>query len=447
MASGGVLCIDRRGVIFSITANEDCMATFIAKTLGDPVLAMRVAGGRGLPEAVLVERFDELLRAGDIKGAVLIALQAPPNLLRTAETIAKLQQQQQETAAPSPILVYLGVLLDAGKLNKIESLEAARIIVGQGRMDLLETWIKAGKFELCEELGDVLQGTQPNLALQVYLECQANEKVITSLLDQGRADRVPEYCQKVGVKLDIAVVARVLDKDPDAAAELVGQMISGGTIVTEEVAAIVDMLIDRGLAKQATAVLLQLAKEDDPEHGRLQTRCLEINLRMVPQVADAIFSFGLFKHFDRDHIGRVCEEVGLYSRAIECFSQPLDIRRVVFGHTSQITHDALVASLPKLSADDALDLLRALFRDPCPPLPLIVQVALQHKQLLTVAAVVSLFKEFHAWNELLCFLLELEPFEYDAAQVREVVLAADIQDPDLHRRLLELAQKTGLGTP
>jgi clathrin heavy chain len=44
-----------------------------------------------------------------------------------------------------PILQYLGILLQKGKLNRHESLELARPVLVQERKQLLEKWLKENK--------------------------------------------------------------------------------------------------------------------------------------------------------------------------------------------------------------------------------------------------------------------------------------------------------------
>jgi len=36
----------------------------------------------------------------------------------------------------------------------------------------------------------------------------------------------------------------------------------------------------------------------------------------APNIAEGIFQLNLFTHFDRARIGKMCEQVGLYGRAL-----------------------------------------------------------------------------------------------------------------------------------
>ena len=62
--------------------------------------------------------------------------------------------QQGQT---SPLLQYFGILLDQGKLNKIESLELCKPVLQQGRKQLLEKWLKEEKviFNFTDTFGKI----------------------------------------------------------------------------------------------------------------------------------------------------------------------------------------------------------------------------------------------------------------------------------------------------
>jgi hypothetical protein len=44
---------------------------------------------------------------------------------------------------------------------------------------------------------------------------------------------------------------------------------------------------------------------------------LEINLKTFPNVADAILAKGMFSHYDRPRIAKLCEKAGLFIRALQ----------------------------------------------------------------------------------------------------------------------------------
>jgi clathrin heavy chain len=52
------------------------------------------------------------------------------------------------------VFQYFSILLEKGKLNHLESVELAKPVIQQGRVQLLEKWISEDKLELSEELGN-----------------------------------------------------------------------------------------------------------------------------------------------------------------------------------------------------------------------------------------------------------------------------------------------------
>ena len=72
--------------------------------------------------------------------------------------------------------------------------------------------------------------------------------------------------------------------------------------------------MESNMVQQCTSFLLDALKNNRPSEGHLQTRLLEMNLMSAPQVADAILGNQMFTHYDRAHIGQLCEKAGLLQR-------------------------------------------------------------------------------------------------------------------------------------
>jgi clathrin heavy chain len=65
--------------------------------------------------------------------------------LCTPQTIEQFKQVPVQPGILSPIVQYVGILLEKGGLNKHDSLELARPLLAQGRKQLLEKWLKENK--------------------------------------------------------------------------------------------------------------------------------------------------------------------------------------------------------------------------------------------------------------------------------------------------------------
>ena len=76
-----------------------------------------------------------------------------------------------------------------------------------------------------------------------------------------------------------------------------------------------------------------------------------------PQVADAILANGTLTHYDRPRVAQLCEKAGLYMRALQHYTDLVDIKRVIVN-THAIDPQSLVEFYGSLSAEWALDCLQ-----------------------------------------------------------------------------------------
>ena len=104
--------------------------------------------------------FNQKIAAQDYAGAAGVAKDAPGVLLRNQETINKFKNLPS-TGGPAPILIYFNALLQSTKLNAIESVELARPVIAQNKLNLIENWIKEGKLTMTDELGDLIRQVNP----------------------------------------------------------------------------------------------------------------------------------------------------------------------------------------------------------------------------------------------------------------------------------------------
>lgn len=149
-ATSGIVGINRKGQVLSVTVDEEIMIPYILSTLNNPELAIRLASRGNLPGAddLFQQQFSQLFQSGDYAGAAKIAAGSPRGFLRTSQTIEMFKGIPAQPGAISPILQYFGTLLERGKLNKYESLELARPVLLQGRKQLLEKWLKEDKVSM-----------------------------------------------------------------------------------------------------------------------------------------------------------------------------------------------------------------------------------------------------------------------------------------------------------
>jgi hypothetical protein len=75
------------------------------------------------------------------------------------------------------------------------------------------------------------------------------------------------------------------------------------------------------------------------------------------QVADAILANGTLTHYDRPRIAQLCEKAGLYMRALQHYTDIVDIKRCIVN-THAIDPVMLTEFFGTLSKEWALDCLR-----------------------------------------------------------------------------------------
>ena len=100
--------------IFEIRRN---LVPFVRDTLKKPELALTIASRLRLPgsEKLHQARFQQLVAAGDIRGAATMAAKSPGGALRTPETIKIFQGMPAVAGQPVPVLQYFSILLEQGR--------------------------------------------------------------------------------------------------------------------------------------------------------------------------------------------------------------------------------------------------------------------------------------------------------------------------------------------
>ncbi|XP_045539245.1 clathrin heavy chain [Papilio machaon] len=429
-ATGGIIGVNRKGQVLSVTVEEDSIVPYINTVLQNPELALRLAVRNNLAgaEELFVRKFNMLFTNGQYAEAAKVAAMAPRGILRTPQTIQRFQQVPTQSGQTSPLLQYFGMLLDQAQLNKFESLELCRPVLLQGRKQLLEKWLKEEKLECSEELGDLVKPVDLTLALSVYLRANVASKVIQCFAETGQFQKIVLYAKKVGYTPDYIYLLRsVMRTNPEQGAGFAGMLVAEDPPLAD-INQIVDVFMEQNMVQQCTAFLLDALKNNRPEEGPLQTRLLEMNLMSAPQVADAILGNGMFTHYDRAHVAQLCEKAGLLQRALEHYTDLYDIKRAVV-HTHLLSADWLVTYFGTLSVEDSLECLKAMLQANIRQnLQICVQIATKYHEQLTTKALIELFESFKTYEGLFYFLGSIVNFS---------------QDPEVHFKYIQAACKTG----
>ncbi|XP_076859512.1 clathrin heavy chain 1 isoform X2 [Brachyhypopomus gauderio] len=429
-STSGIIGVNKKGQVLSVCVEEENIVNYTTSVLQNPELGLRMALRCDLPgaEELFTHKFNTFFSQGSYGEAAKVAASAPKGVLRTAETISRFQLAPVQGGQPSPLLQYFGVLLDRGQLNRLESVELCRPVLQQGRVQLLEKWLKGDKLECSEELGDLVKSADPTLALSVYLRANIPAKVIQCFAETGQYQKIVLYAKKMGYSPDwIMLLRNVLRAGPDKGLQF-AQMLVQDEEPLANINEVVDVFMEGSLVQQCTSFLLDALKNNKPEEGHLQTRLLEMNLIHAPQVADAILGNQMFTHYDRAHIAQLSEKAGLLQRALEHYTDLYDIKRSIV-HTHLLNPEWLVNYFGSLSVGDSVECLRAMLAANLRQnLQLTVQVASKYHEQLGTATLVELFESFKSYEGLFYFLGSIVNFS---------------QEPDVHFKYIQAACKTG----
>ncbi|XP_066499700.1 clathrin heavy chain 1 isoform X2 [Hoplias malabaricus] len=429
-STSGIIGVNKKGQVLSVCVEEENIVNYTTNVLQNPELGLRMAVRNDLPgaEELFTCKFNTLFAQGNYAEAAKIAASSPKGVLRTAETITKFQSAPAQPGQPSPLLQYFGVLLDRGQLNRLESVELCRPVLQQGRIQLLEKWLKGEKLECSEELGDLVKATDPTLALSVYLRANIPAKVIQCFAETKQYQKIILYAKKMGYTPDwIMLLRSVMHSGSEQGLQFAHLLVQDKEPLVD-INQVMDVLMEGNLVQQCTSFLLDALKGNKPEEGHLQTRLLEINLIHAPQVAEAILCNQMFTQYDRVHIAQLCEKAGLLQQALEHFTDLYDIKRAIV-HTHLLNPEWLVNFFGSLSVGDSVECLRAMLAANLRlNLQLTVQVASKYHEQLGIDTLAELFESFKSYEGLFYFLGSIVNFS---------------QEPEVHFKYINAACKTG----
>jgi len=406
----------RSGRVFRILLNGQALIPYITSTLRDNDLAIKVAGRLGLPgaENLYAAEFERLISAGQVQEAARLVA-ASGTALRTPATIARFQQIPAEPGAPQPVFQYFSTLLENGKLNEQESIELAKPVLQQGRPQLMEKWLKDDKLTCSEQLGDLIVSSDAGMALSVYLRANCHAKAVNCFVQRGEYDKIVPYTTSVGFKMDYSsMLSQLLFNNPQGALDLAKGLVNaeGGPLI--DIQATAEAFLSSNRVQETTAFLLEALKDNKPEHAYLQTKLLEINLiGGAPQVADAIMQNGILTHYDRAHVGKLCERAGMWQRAAEHYTDIGDIKRV-FKNSHQMNPEFVVTYFGKLNREQSLSLLKDMMSRGPQNMQVCVEVAKKYHDELGSEDLIGVFESNKATEGLYYYLGAIVNFSEDA---------------------------------
>eukprot|EP01025_Chloroclados_australasicus_P037130 TRINITY_DN3781_c1_g3_i1.p1 TRINITY_DN3781_c1_g3~~TRINITY_DN3781_c1_g3_i1.p1 ORF type:complete len:1706 (-),score=246.11 TRINITY_DN3781_c1_g3_i1:418-5535(-) len=432
-ANGGVYALNRKGQVLSMGVNEATMVNFVSNQLKNVDLALAIAKRGNLPgaENLVVQQFEQYFTSGQYKQAAEVAADSPMGILRKRETIDRLKSVPAPPGEKAPVLVYFGSLLQKGKLNQLEAVEIAKLVVGQNKGSLLKTWWGQDKLEASEELGDIAkQSGDLDLAIAIYERCGSSQKVVSCYAEKGDIEKLVQFSSTTpGAQPDyLYLLQSLMMSNPEGAVGL-AKKIAKENPPPVDLNTLSDLFLQRNMVREATAVVLDAVNGDDPKTANLQTKILEINLVTGhTQVADAILANGQFKHYDQPRIAQMCEKAGLYMRALQLYTDLPDIKRVIIN-THAMDPAQLTEFFGSLQPEWALECMGDLLSTNLTAnLQLVVNIAKDYTEYLTVEKVIELLESHNTYQGLFLYLGGL---------------VNQTEDPEVVYKYVEAASKAG----
>lgn len=336
LTNDGILALGKNGSLYGGMIDEQGLIPHLMTNCkhinGIQQLVFTMAGRYSLPgvDNIFLGQFNNYIVSGDYSNAARIASMSPGALLRNADTINKFKSLPQQPGQPQPLLIYFQKLLEKGKLNKLETIELCGPVLAQGKIDLVRNWASSGKLESCMELGDMIAKQDKSLALKIYTDVGAHAKVISIFNEQGRLQEASEYAARNNYNIDYTEQLRnMVEVNPEGALNFAKKIYEKNKSLN--VHQIADLFLQKNRIQEFTSLLFDCMRENKPEDANYQTKVLELNIMIAPQIAESILQMKIWKLYNKPKIAALCEQKGLYQRALENYTDIKDIKRVLIN--------------------------------------------------------------------------------------------------------------------
>ena len=179
---------------------------------------------------------------------------------------------------------------------------------------------------------------------------------------------------------------------------------------------VLQVFLEFSRVQEATAFLLEALKGNRPDEGHLQTKLFEINLMSAPNVAEGIFQLNLFTHYDKQRVAQMCEQVGLYGRALQN-STDVEASKRIMLNSHAISKDIMIEFFGKLSEkgeDDMLACLHELMKTNRQNGQLCAEIAIKYSGKVDSKKIIQILEQFGTNEGLLYFLCNVLPHTDDS---------------------------------
>jgi clathrin heavy chain len=132
-------------------------------------------------------------------------------------------------------------------------------------------------------------------------------------------------------------------------------------------------------------------------------------------------SKNLFTHYEFEKIAKLCEQAGLYQRALQHYVDISQAKRILIAYGSAMQADFVANVFQRYNSTERLDLLKELLKTNLSNVPLVAAIAAKFTpppgnndptQTFTPGQVVALFEEYESYDGIFTFLKPIIPLFY-----------------------------------
>lgn len=430
--SGGIYIINRKGQLIHITVNDSAFIRYVQQNVNDGLnLGLSLAKRYGYPqgEEFCLQLFRQVFQAGRYSVAAKLCAMSKGSQLRTPSTLQMFRTARASNPAgePSPGLQYFSALVDGPtKLQTFEAIELIKPVVVQGKKDLLQGWLVKNKLECSETLGDMVKQMDEEMALTIYKRGNCHQKVIQTYIEKGDFQKILQYIKAKQCAADYTALLRtMLSSNPSAAADFAKALLSNVPPLMNAAAAM-DVFLQNNRLNEVTGMMMEILSANMPDQGDLQTRLLEANILSNPSAAETLLQQECFSRYDRIKIAQLCERAGMFRRALEHYSDPTDIKRVILKAGNQMNIEWLESFCQNLAPNACLEILTDMLRSNRANLNSVVQMCTKFYKRLGINECIKLFETVNSQEGLFYFLGSILVFS---------------TEPEVHYKYIETAAK------
>jgi len=237
------------------------------------------------------------------------------------------------------------------------------------------------------------------------------------------------YCQQTGHVPDfVKILRQIMPVNAQAAVGLAKMVTNRDNGPPKaNIDQVTHVFLEFNKIQECTAFLLEALKNNRPDEGHLQTKVFEINLVSAPNVAEGIFKLNLFTAYDREKVAKMCEQVGLYGRALQNYSNMQDIKRVMLN-THAIPEEQIIEFFARLSEEDSLQCMYDMLKSNRQNVQIVAKIAVKYADKIDTKKSIEVLESFGTNEGMLYFLANVLP---------------QTEDPDIYFKYIEACSRLG----